>query len=1697
MDTTDLRDFARRALPDYMVPAVFILLDELPLLPNGKLNRAALPTPEAGTTPATRAPRTPQEELLCGLFAHVLGLPEVGTEDNFFELGGHSLLATRLISRIRSAWGVELSVRTLFDAPTVAGLAEQLYGHARARVPLRATARPEEVPLSFAQRRLWFLNQLEGPSPAYNLPLYVRLSGDVNVVALEAALGDVISRHESLRTVFPEAQGVPRQHVVDTAGTPQRPALEVVRTNGADLAAVLNAAARHPFDLAAELPVRAWLFTVGAQDQVLALVVHHIAADGWSLAPLARDLGLAYAARCRGEAPAWLPLPVQYADYTLWQHDVLGSEDDPDSVISQQLSYWRSALDGLPDQLDLPTDRPRPAVAGHRGDSVAFRIEPELHRALVSLAQDHQVSLFMVLQAAVAALLTRLGTGTDIPLGSPVAGRTDEALDELVGFFVNTLVLRTDTSGNPSFRELLGRVRETDLAAYAHQDVPFERLVELLNPDRSLARHPLFQVMLAFQNTPEARPELPGLGCTPEPVETGVAKVDLTVNVRESRADDGGPGGLDGSVDYSTDLFDRRTIEPVVTRLRLLLEAVAADPGQPLDRLDVLTAEERHRLLVEWNDTAREVPAATLSELFEAQAARTPHATAVVFQGAELSYAELNAAANRLARHLVERGAAPERLIGLAVPRSAEMMVALLAVLKSGAAYLPVDPGYPADRIAFMLSDARPVMWLTTRAVADGLPRTDTPLIVLDQPGTSEDIGRRATGDLGAAEGHRAAADHPAYVIYTSGSTGRPKGTAVSHRSAGNLVRWAVTEFGSGRLSRVLASTSLNFDVSVFEMFGPLASGGTIEVVRDVLALTERPEDSGWTGTLISTVPSALSQLLSHDVKIAADTVVLAGEALSARAVRDVRTTLPGCRVANIYGPTEATVYATAWYAGDDDPDAAPLIGAPISNVRAYVLDGGLRLVPPGAVGELYLAGAGIARGYVNRAGLTAERFVADPFGPAGSRMYRTGDLVRRTPDGELAFVGRTDDQVKVRGHRIELGEIEAALSRRPDLKRAVVVAHTHEPSGKRLVAYVVPAAGATVDTADLRGFLRRALPDYMVPAAFVPLDELPLLPNGKLDRAALPRPGLAPVPRTRAPRTPREELLCGLFAHVLGLPEVGAEDNFFELGGDSIMSIQLVSKARAAGLAMSAKDVFQHQTPAGLAGVVTASEAHAHASDLGVGRIPATPIMHWLREQERDQDHDQQHGIDQFSQTVLLNVPAGVTGQHLAGALQAVLDHHDVLRTRLERSAGGEWSLYSSPRGCVLAAGLVRRIDVSGGDGHVPGRLVADEARQARGRLRPGDGVMLQAVWFDAGPARAGRLLLVLHHLVVDGVSWRILLPDLASAAAAVAADRAADLAPVHTSFRRWAELLVEHAREPQRIAETAWWEQVLDGPSVVLGDGPFRESRRTRSLVVTIPPERAAPLLTDVPAAFHANVNDVLLTALAVAVLGRHQRRGETGAELLVDVEGHGRDEFVPGVDLSRTVGWFTSLFPVRVDLRDIDLDQVPAGGHAAGQALKTVKEQLRAVPDHGVGYGIARYLNPEACARLSPLAAPQVGFNYLGRFSAADTGQWAVAEEAGALFDPADAALPPAHRLEVNALATDRAEGPELVASWTWNEQALSEKDVQELTELWAQALDAFITHAGRPGAGGWTPSDLPLVSLDQAEIDALEAEWGIQE
>ncbi|MFL5336731.1 MAG: condensation domain-containing protein, partial [Geminicoccaceae bacterium] len=896
-DLPALRRQLAERLPDYMVPAALVTLDALPLTPNGKLDRKALPAPQRQAE-AARAPRTPQEAVLCALFAEVLGLERVGIDDNFFALGGHSLLATRLASRVRTALGRELAIRSVFEAPTVAKLAEQLTVADMHRPPLHAQPRPDRLPLSPAQARLWFLHRMEGASATYNIPLALRLEGDLDVAALTEALADIAARHESLRTVFPEQDGIPHQRILPPEQA--RPPLRFDTIREADLAAHLAEAATEPFALTRETPLRARLFHLAPQRHVLVLVLHHIAGDGWSLQPLTRDLTQAYAARRGGTAPTWPGLEVQYGDYTLWQRELLGMESDPDSLLARQLAFWRGALAGAPAELSLPTDRPRPPLASYRGGSVTRRFDAELHRRLLALARISGASLFMLLQAGLAALLCRLGGGTDIPLGTPVAGRTEPALEGLVGFFVNTLVLRTDLSGDPSFTTLLGRVREGALAAYAHQEVPFERVVEALQPARSAARHPLFQVMLVLQNTAEAALTLPGLTAQAETVASQVAKFDLTFSFRErsgSEAGSGGglpaasggartePGELEAGLEYALDLFDHGTAEMMLARLERLLRAVVAAPELPLHQLEVLAHEERDRLLEGFNATTHPLPPAVLPALVEAQVAHAPDATAVVFGDATLSYAALNTLANRLAHHLIGLGVGPESLVGVCLERSTELVVALLAVLKAGGAYLPLDPDYPEARLAHMLDDARPVVVLTANVLASRLPQTvpsldaseaqaqrdhasdhaptatepTVPLLLLDAPEIQARLDQAPQHNPTNAE--RTALlrpTHPAYVIYTSGSTGQPKGVVITHAGAAAFLHWACGIFTRDDLAAVMASTSTCFDLSVFEIFAPLCCGGRVIVARDPIHLPA----PATAATLLNTVPSAIAELL-------------------------------------------------------------------------------------------------------------------------------------------------------------------------------------------------------------------------------------------------------------------------------------------------------------------------------------------------------------------------------------------------------------------------------------------------------------------------------------------------------------------------------------------------------------------------------------------------------------------------------------------------------------------------------------------------------------------------------------------------------------------------------------------------------------------------------------------------------------------
>ncbi|MEW2493516.1 amino acid adenylation domain-containing protein [Streptomyces nodosus] len=1681
-----LRAHAATRLPDYMLPAVFVPLDALPLTPNGKVDRAALPAPDFAALVTRQGPRTPQEEILCGLFAEMLNLTSVGVHDNFFELGGHSLHATRVVSRIRSVFEVELPLRELWEAPTVAELVGRIGGAAGARAPLRPSARPAEIPLSHAQRRLWFMNRFEQTSTAHNIVLAVQISGPLDIDALRTAVRDVVARHESLRTVFPDRDGEPRQQIL----SPDRGCeLTVVRTGAEDLDTAIAAASAQSFDLAVETPLRVTLFETGPEAHVLLTVLHHVAGDGWSLDPFSADLARAYTSRAAGEAPDWQPLPVQYADYTLWNYEILGSEDDQDSLIHQQLAFWREALAELPDELRLPTDRPRPAEADHRADSVLVHLPAELHRDLAALARATGTTLFMVLQAGLASLLSVLGSTSDVVLGSPIAGRTDDALERVVGFFINTLVLRTDLSGDPTFTELLGRVREADLAAYAHQDVPFERLVEVLNPERSLDRHPLFQVSLALQNTPESSMGLTGLDCTVRQVPVKSTQFDLSLSFNESIDREGELQGISGLVEFRLDLFDRSTVEGLGERLVRFLAAVVADPELPVRAVDVLSAPERRQVLVEWNDTARDdVLPVTFPQLFGATVERDQDAVAVMCGTDSLSYRETDERANRLARVLIDAGVGPERLVALVLPRSVDMVVAQLAVLKAGGAYLPIDPDYPVERIEYILGDATPALVLSTGDITERLTGVGSGAHWLSVD-TDPDV------DSSPVNSAALRPDHPAYVIYTSGSTGRPKGVVVSHRGLAAFATSCVERFTVEADSRVLLFSSPSFDASVLELCmgvaagaalvvpppGPLVGEALVEVLRD-----HRITHALIPPAALASVPTQAADQLTHF-----QTLIVGGDACPPELLTHWA---PGRRMINAYGPTEATVAVSM--STPLVPGGAVPIGSPVINTRAFVLDSWLRPVPVGVAGELYVTGDGLARGYLDRPAPSAERFVAAAFGPPGARMYRTGDIVRWTPEGTLEFVGRTDEQVKIRGFRIELGEIETVLAEDPAVARVVVNAREDEEHRKQLVAYLVPASGSGIDTARLRERVATTLPDHMVPAAFVVLDALPLTAHGKLDRKALPAPEFIASQGSREPRDETERILCGLFAEVLGLSEVGIDDSFFDLGGDSIVSIKLVSRARAAGVEFTARDVFEHKTVARLAAAAgrAGTSSGSRGDTDGVGSVPLLPIIHWMRERGGP--------IRRFNQTMMVVVPAELGLKRLETALQTVLDHHDALRMRLRRTGGLIWNLDIPPRGELRAADCVHRVDIAGLGREETGTRIGEHVQAAWDRLDPETGAMVQAVWFDAGPGAPGRLLLVVHHLVVDGVSWRILLPDLAQAWAEVAAGRTPELAPVGTSLRTWAQRLTEAAQDAERVGELETWLDVLGDSDPLLTPRPLDPRRditataRTMSLV--LPTELTAALLTTVPAAFHARVNDVLLTAFGAAVARwrrTHDRGDHTG--VLIDLEGHGREEIVDGVDLHRTVGWLTSLFPVRVDPGPLDWSEFCAGGPSAGRALKEVKEQLRRLPENGIGYGLLRYLNPQTSMMLAGLPKPQIGFNYLGRFAIAEEEtqaapeEWSPAPESGGLGGGGDTDVPLSHSIDLNAQTQDRAEGPRLIAVWSWADALFTEEEVRELAETWFEALGALVAHVARPSAGGHSPSDLPLVPLTQAQIDMVES------
>ncbi|MBB5915118.1 amino acid adenylation domain-containing protein/non-ribosomal peptide synthase protein (TIGR01720 family) [Nocardia transvalensis] len=1667
VDPDGLRTRVAAALPEYMVPAYIVVLKDVPLTPVGKLDRAALPAPDfSALDDRYLAPRTAVERAVAGVFAEVLERERVSVDRSFFELGGNSLSATRVVARVNAALGSTVALRDLFDAPTVARLSARIVpatGDGE-RAALAPRIRPDRVPLSPAQQRMWVLNRMDPASPAYNIAVALRLTGDLDIAALRHAVAEVVARHESLRTVYPGDDRGPRQVVLSADSAV--PDIAVADTeDGAALRDRVTALAALGFDLAEQPPLRIGVLRVASIPvpvHVVVLVVHHISADGVSMAPLATDLMTAYAAQTR--LPA---LPVQYADFALWHRELLGAESDPESLAAKQIRYWTDALAGVPDVLELPSDRPRPAVQSMRSATMPFAIDPELHRRLAELAAVSGVSLFMVVHAALAVLLARLGGTDDVVIGTAVAGRGEQALDGLVGMFVNTLALRTEVDPDLEFRRFLARVRETDVEAFGRADVPFEQLVQSLNPARSTAHHPLFQVSLSLQNFEEPVLELPGLRVEVEPVDRDSSPFDLTLDLRE-RLSASGPAGIDAVLTFATDLFDEATAAAFARRWERILLAVTANPERTIAEIDLLDESERAALV------SRRRPGGavgiTLAELFEAAAAAYPERPAVVAGGVTLTYRELDTRAERLATLLADAGAGPESVVALALTRGADLLTGMWAAAKAGAAFLPIDPAHPIDRIEHMLADSGAVAGLTVTAHRTPLPG-GTRWLVLDQPETARAWREAPVRTARAA----VRSEQPAWLIYTSGSTGTPKGVSVTQRGIADLAAAQREVLGLDHTARVLQVASPSFDASVFEAVMAFGSGGTAVVAPPEAfggsALADLITAEGVTHAVIT--PSALATVDPAAVT-GLRVLAVAGEAVSAELVQ---RWVPGRTLVNLYGPTEFTIWATS---SEPLREGAPVtIGAPIRGAATLVLDERLHPVPFGVPGELYLAGAALARGYHARPDLTATRFVAHPFGEPGDRLYRTGDLVRWTGSldaPELEYLGRTDFQVKIRGRRIELGEIDAVLTRAPGVDFAVTVGVPTPAGTTALAAYLVAESDPTrFDIAAVRSYAAEILPGYMVPDAFVALEAIPLTAVGKLDRKALPQPVFDDVATEyRAPSTPTEETLAALVAELLGRERVGALDSFFALGGDSILAIQLVSRARTHGISLTPMQIFEHRTVEALAELADTAGAVVTLEELpggGVGEMPLTPIVRYMIERGGN--------FDRFAQTAVLDLPVGIRRDHLVATVSAVVDRHDMLRARLSRTGDGGWSLRTTEPGTVDVDALVHHIEYAATTDSVEVREFARTAvDSAMNRLDPANGTVLQLIWLDpvgdAGSHRTpGRLVIVAHHLAVDGVSWRILVPDLMAAWAQVSSGAAPALTGSGTSMRRWAHALADEAHREGRVAELDYWQSVLDGPDPLLGerelDPAVDRTGTLRTVEFTLPQQVTDDLLTTLPSLFGGGVEDALLATLALAVLRR--RETTDPGSVLLRLEGHGRqEEIVPGADLSHTAGWFTSIYPVRVDLSGIDLDEALAGGPAMGAAIGTVRRMLAEVPDKGIGFGLLRYLNPEAAQRLPERLPGRIAVNYLGRYAESDIPAglaglgWLPTDDLGELDADEDPRVPVTAEIDINAVVL----GDRLHVGIRFPGTLLDDKEVGALSDQWNETLCQASRFAHSPEA-----------------------------
>jgi amino acid adenylation domain-containing protein/non-ribosomal peptide synthase protein (TIGR01720 family) len=1535
------------------------------------------------------------------------------------------------------------------------------------RVPsIESVPRDRVLPLSFAQQRLWFLDRLEGESTNYNMAAAVRLTGSLQVSTLARSIEEIVHRHEIIRTNFQTINGTAVQIVAPTLNV-TLPIMDLQTLMGEEQSTEIQRLAKEeadrPFDLANEPLFRATLLQLKPAEHLLLLTMHHIICDGWSIEIFLDEMSTCYEAFLVGSPSPLTALPIQYADFAYWQRQRLQGE-----LLENGISYWKQKLAGAPPLLSLPTDYPRPHIQTFQGNVEYFQIDANLTKKLNSFSRQSGVTLFMTMLTAFATLLCRYSNQSDIIIGSPIANRDRKELENLIGFFVNTLLLRIDLEGNPSFSELLNRVRQTALDAYDRQDIPFEKIVEELNPLRTLSYNPLFQVMFALQNMSQPKPELTDLNLTLE-MENVTAKFDLSLSIEETEQE------LRGVWEYNTDLFNAATIQQMIGNFLTLLEEIVASPQQQIDMIPVLTDYEQKHLLVEWNNTYKKYPQdLCIHQLIEGQAARTPDRIAVVFEDVQLTYEEVNQKANQLACLLSKKNIAKGNYVPVLMEKSLELLISHLAIMKTGAAFVPMDAKWPLERIKEILSELNSPVVLVGQEQSNCAALAECSWIVVDETKLS-DVALNLDISMSV--------DDPIYTIFTSGSTGKPKGAINQHRGIVNRFFNMNDRYGCQENDVILFTSNHLFDASVWQLFWPLINGARTVIpaptfgfdLNQIVTLIAKEQV-----TITDFVPSVFNILvdyISSDRKLHCQLnslrqLLIGGEAMSSKAIYQFKSYFPSVGITNTYGPTETSIGVIFHEVSPQFTEPIP-IGKPLNNVYALILDKHLNLLPIGVAGELYLGGQCVGLGYLNNDTVTQSVFITNPFIEIDSKLlYKTGDLARYLPDGTIEFLGRIDNQVKIRGIRIELGEIEAVLMQHSSVKHTAVVLKEDQSGNKRLVSYVVANQKQELTNTILRHFLKEKLPEYMVPSVFLMLDSFPLTPNGKIDWRSLPSPDFSKTGLEDdfvSPRTDTEEILSKLWAEVLGLETVGINNNFFELGGDSILSIQVVARANQAGLLFTPKQLFQHQTIAELASVVSETPQIQAEQGLITGQIPLTPIQHWFFAENPPEPHH-------YNQSVLLEVLSDLIPELLELTLQQCLAHHDALRLKFVPSTSGWQQVNASVDEIpVVSLTVVDLADLSANRQLSEIEASAAELQTSLDLL---NGSIFKAVLFQLGQDKPGRLLLVIHHLAIDGVSWRILLEDLATVYQQLSEGRTVQLPHKTTSFQDWSYRLAEYGKSENIDREWNYWLNRPAANTSLPVDYSLPQATNTvdsaAQVSVSLSEQQTRALLQEVPPIYNTQINDVLLAALWQTFF---QWTGERS--LLIDLESHGREELFPEVDLSRTIGWFTAVFPVQLHLGETDHPE---------EILKSVKEQLRHIQQQGIGYGILRYLShdPIKKSQLAALQPAEVSFNYLGQLDRAlsQSPLLGMAKEScGAEQSPSQNR---SYLLEVNCYIVDR----QLQMDWVYNKNIHQQSTVTHLSQGFIESLNSLISHC-QSAETGYTPSDFPAARLSQKELDKLAA------